>query len=261
MFRPVILIGQVLRPTSQVSFISSMHKIKLTFLSGPNTADSRLIYHIRKSDILLLLGIVVMLCWPWVIFGVLLARNGIPLSDRHGFADYVNKNPKNTNFFITQIGAFIHFIVASLFSTSILRYSQGWMAPKENISFFHLSLISAFRSHHFPWRLSDRKYLLTRKRWIRAALVLACLCAFTFITSGITTILSPLPIFLSEYLPNGTELDFSPNNTTCLEWLNTQAISLTNTCQWKVSVYAQNTVPLTTSIQLSEVQRSKLQHL
>jgi hypothetical protein len=143
----------------------------------------------------LLLGIIVMLCWPWVIFGVFwaLARAYL-LND--GFANYVNHNPRNINFFITQIGTIVNLIVGYLFSTSILRYSQGWMAPKEHISFFHLSLILAFRTHRFPWRLSDRKYLLTRKRWIRAALVLACIYAFTFIASGVTTILTPLPINL-----------------------------------------------------------------
>ena len=211
-------------------------------LSGPNTADSRLIYHIQKSDILLLLGIMVMLCWPWVIFGVLWAREGIPLND--GFAKYVNNHPRNTTFFITQIGAIINLIVGFLFSTSILRYSQGWMAHKDDISFFHLSLISAFRSHRFPWRLNDRKYILTRKRWIRAALVVACIYAFTLIAPGVTTSLTPLPIPQRSAL-HGTELDFSPNPnaTTCLEWLNTQAISMTNACQWKVSKCAQNTYP------------------
>ena len=242
MFCLVISIRQVLRPTSHVSFISSMHKIKLTFLLGPNTADSRLIYHIQKSDILLLLGIIVMLCWPWVLFGVLYARKTIALND--GFANYVKNNPRNTNFFITQIGAIINLIVGYLFSTSILRYSQGWMASKEHISFFHLSLILAFRSHRIPWGPSDRKYLLTRKRWIRAALVVACIYAFTLIPSGVTSILTPLPFTLQEYL-YGTELDFSPNpnDTTCLEWLNTQAMSMTNTCQWKVSICAQYTCP------------------
>jgi hypothetical protein len=243
---PTFSMGQVLRPTSPVSFISSMHKIKLTFFfSGPNTTDSRLIYHIQKSDILLLLGIIVMLCWPWVIFGVFCVRGGnggIPLT--HHFANYVNHNPRNITFFITLIGAIVNLIVGFLFSKSILRYSQGWMAPKENISFFHVSLILAFRTLRFPWGLNDRKYLLTRKRWMRAALVLACIYAFTFITPGVTTLLTPLPIVLEATL-QGTELDFSPNPnaTTCLEWLNTQAMSMTNTCQWKVSAYAQNTCP------------------
>jgi hypothetical protein len=108
-------------------------------------------------------------------------------------------------FFITQIGAIVNLIVGSLFSTSILRYSQGWMAPKEHISFFHVSLILAFRTHRFPWSLSDRKYLLSRKRWIRAALVLAFIYALTFITPGVTTLLTPLPI--PQWAPlNGTEL-------------------------------------------------------
>ena len=186
-----------------------------------------------------------MLFWPWVLFGVLYARKSISLND--GFANYVNHNPRNTNFFITQIGAIVNLIVGFLFSRSILRYSQGWMASKEHISFFHLSLILAFRSHRVPWGLSDRKYLLTRKRWIRAALVLACIYAFTLIASGVTSILTPLPLGQQESL-HGTELDFSPNPnnpnaTTCLEWLNTQAISMTNTCQWKVSACAQNTCP------------------
>jgi hypothetical protein len=184
-----------------------------------------------------------MLCWPWVLFGVLYARKTIALND--GFANYVKNNPRNTNFFITQIGAVINLIVGYLFSTSILRYSQGWMATKEHISFFHLSLILAFRTKRLPqWSLSDRKYLLTRKRWIRAALVLACIYAFTFITPGVTTILTPLSIYQRSAL-HGTELDFSPNPnaTACLEWLNTQAMSMTNTCQWKVSACAQNTYP------------------
>ena len=187
-----------------------------------------------------------MLCWPWIILGVFWARagdrDGIPLTE--GFANYVQKNPRNITFFITQIGAIVNLIVGSLFSASILRYSQGWMASKKNISFFHLSLMLAFRSHSFPWSLSDRKYLLTRKRWIRAAFVLACIYAFTFITPGVATILTPLPIVLRAPL-NGTELNFSPNpnDTTCLDWLDTQAKSMTNTCQWKVSACAQNTCP------------------
>jgi len=183
-----------------------------------------------------------MLFWPWVIFGVFCARGGILLTD--GFANYAQKNPSSITFLSTHIGAILNLIVGFLFSTSILRYSQGWMGPKNNISFFHLSLILAFRSHSFPWRLSDRKYLLTRKRWMRAALVLACIYAFTFITPGATTSLTPFPIPQRSTL-NGTELDFSPNPnaTTCLEWLNTQAISMTNTCQWKVSACAQNTCP------------------
>ena len=181
-----------------------------------------------------------MLCWPWVLFGVLIARD-IPLN--YGFAKYVTRHSRTTNFFITQIGTIVNLIVGFLFSKSILRYTQGWMASKEHISFFHLSLISAFRTHRLPrWTLSDRKYLLTRKRWLRAALVLACLYAFTFITPGVTTILTPLPF--PQRLPlNGTELDFSPNDSTCLEWLKTQATSTTDTCQWKVSACAQNTCP------------------
>ena len=188
------------------------------------------------------------------------SQGAVPLNP--GFANYVNHNPRNIDFFITQIGTIVNLIVGLLFSRSILRYSQGWMAPKENISFFHLSLILAFRTHRFPWSLSDRKYLLTRKRWIRAALVLACIYAFTCIASGVTTTLTPLPILLNKSL-HGTELDFSPNPnaTTCLEWLNNQAISMTNTCQWKVSARAQETCPLTTSIRVSAVQKFNLQHL
>ena len=185
-----------------------------------------------------------MLSWPWVIFGVFYPNKAILLNE--GFANYVNHNPRNINFFVTQIGTIVNLFVGYLFSRSILRYSQGWMALKENISLFHLSLILALRTRRFPWRLSDRKYLLTRKRWILAALVLACIYAFTLIASGATTILTPLPIKLRESL-HGTELDFSPNPnaTTCLEWLNTQAISMTNTCQWKVSACAQdNTSPI-----------------
>ena len=184
-----------------------------------------------------------MLCWPWVIFGVFYCSKAILLNE--GFANYVNHNPRNITFFITQIGTIVNLIVGFLFSTSILRYSQGWMAPKENISFFHVSLILAFRTHRFPWGLSDRKYLLTRKRWIRAALVLACIYAFTFITPGVMTILAPLPIDQEAPLHVGTELNFSPNPNaaTCLEWLNIQAMTMTNTCQWKVSACAQNTYP------------------
>jgi len=195
------------------------------------------------TDILLLLAIIVMLCWPWVLFGVLYARGTIQLND--GFATYYKKHPRTSNFFITQIGSIVNLIVGFLFSTSVLRYCQGWMAPKEHISFFHLSLILAFRNHSVPrWSMSDRKYILTRKRWIRAALVLACIYAFTFIASGVTTILTPLPFLQSSAL-QGTELDFSPNPnaTTCLEWLSTQAISRTDPCQWKVSACAQNTCP------------------
>ncbi|KDR76157.1 hypothetical protein GALMADRAFT_225838 [Galerina marginata CBS 339.88] len=192
-----------------------------------------LAYHVGMIDFLLLFIIFIMLCWPWAFFGVLLAHGNIQLSGH--FADIVKNNPRNINFCITLIAVISNLIMGSLFSTSILRHSQTWMAPRDKVSFYHLSLISAFRNRHFPWGWEELKYMLARKRWTRPALVLLCISCFTFITSGVTTILTPFPIELQAPL-NGTELNFSPNaSSACLDWLNAQTMPMpiTNTCQWK----------------------------
>ncbi|KDR77667.1 hypothetical protein GALMADRAFT_209945 [Galerina marginata CBS 339.88] len=222
--------------TGHTAFLSS-HSSRsgsMSEIPDPDTEEdttSKLTHRVRKSDIPLLLGILIMLCWPWVLSGVLLIRGGIPLTGR--FADLVKKNPKDTTFFATQIGTIVNLIVTFLFSTAILRYSQGWMARKDNISLFHVSLITAFRSHSFPWGPKDGKYLLAQWRWIRVVLVVACIFTFTFIPSAVSTLLNPVPITQFANI-TGTELDFSPTASDCLEWLNTKTTSLTtNTCQWE----------------------------
>ncbi|KDR68394.1 hypothetical protein GALMADRAFT_231359 [Galerina marginata CBS 339.88] len=184
---------------------------------------------IRWGDILLLAGITIMLVWPWIFFGVLWAKNGIPLNNR--FARVVTDNPRTTNYFVTIIAIVINAIIGILFSKAVLRFAQEWMVPKPSVTIFHVSLISAFMNRKFlmPHGLRDT-YLLERKRWLRVVLVVVCVLTFTNVTSGVTSLITPFPFNRMASL-RGSELNFSSTATECLDWLNAHPIP--NDCNWE----------------------------
>ena len=196
-----------------------------------SSATSRLIYRVRRTDILLLLGALTMLCWPWVLFVVIFTRNGIPLNTH--VTNLVQENYQTTNFVITQIATVVKYVIGFFFSTAVLRFAQQWMAHKPSITNFHLSLISAFMDKELPSGIiKHRRYMFARKRWIRVVLAAICLLAFSNIPSGVTSLISPIQFDRTAGLI-GNELDFAIEDPTCLEWFNRNMIK--DSCQWKVS--------------------------
>ncbi|KAF8812671.1 hypothetical protein BYT27DRAFT_7132308 [Phlegmacium glaucopus] len=169
-----------------------------------------------------------MLLWPWIFFSQ--ARDGIQMPDN--LAIYVHAHPHITNFFITFISTLINMIVAYLFSTAVIRFAQEWIT-KNHLNLFGLTLISGFSSQKIPWGPKDISYVCKKKsRTLRATLIILCWAAFTFGTSGITSLLEPDPFDKKSQL-NGTELDFSTNDTACLNYLRSNPNDIGGSlCTW-----------------------------
>ncbi|KAF8812669.1 hypothetical protein BYT27DRAFT_7132302 [Phlegmacium glaucopus] len=183
---------------------------------------------IRASDIFWLVSITVMLLWPWIFFSQ--ARDGIQMPD--SLAILVIAHPHTTSFFVTFISTLINMILAYLFSKAVIRFSQEWITKKD-LNLFGLSLISGFSSHKIPWGPKDISYVFSkRSRILRATLIISCWAAFTFGISGFTSLLGPVP-FERPFKVQGTELDLSTNDTTCLNYLRSNPNNISSpVCGW-----------------------------
>ncbi|KAF9526285.1 hypothetical protein CPB83DRAFT_908542 [Crepidotus variabilis] len=157
---------------------------------------------------------------------------GIEMNPRAAKA--VTDHPQATSYFVTLVGNIISLLVNFLFSTAIIRFAQEWVAKreygKEQITVFHVSLLSAFRNRNWPWKVTELQHLVVQQRWLPVALVGACIAAFAFVPSGMTSLLNPVPFNRTIEL-KGSELDFSSNAPDCLQWFETNPIS--NQCDWK----------------------------
>jgi len=182
----------------------------------------------RIYDSLLLFGILVMLAWPLLYFGVVFGRKGIQMNNH--LAKVVRKHPQSTAFFVTFIGNIVCLIVDVFFSFAVIRLAQEWIT-KNDFTGYHVSLLSGFKNQTWPWSLEDLKEVFVRNRWLPAVLLGVCIGAFTFIPSSVTSLLTPIPFNRTAAL-EGTEVNFSSTATDCLEWLNGRFIS--NNCDWRV---------------------------
>ena len=184
----------------------------------------------------LLVGILVMLSWPWIFFATIWKCDGIQMEDY--LANFVKRHPQRTSFFITFLGSIVSFIVSIIFSTAVLRFSQEWAMNNDHVTVFDVSLISAFRNHNWPWGIKDHKYLLVRNRWLPVVLAGTCIAAFTLVPSGTTSLITPVPFNRTWQTPIETELDLSSNVTDCIDWFT--ANPLPQVCDWMVSRISQN---------------------
>jgi len=184
----------------------------------------------------LLVGILVMLSWPWLFLATIWKRGGIRMDD--DVAEFVRRHPQRTSFFITFLGSVVSFIVSIIFSTAVLRLSQEWATNNDHVTVFNVSLISAFRNQNWPWAIKDHKYLLVRNRWLPVGLAGACIAAFTLVPSGTTSLITPVP-FNRTFTLTETELDFSSNVTDCINWFAENPLPQ-DSCEWRVSRISQN---------------------
>ena len=204
-------------------------------------------FRARADNLYLLVGILVMLSWPWIFLAAMWKCDGIQMEDH--LADFVKRHPQRTSFFITFLGSIVSFIVSIIFSTAVLRFSQEWATNNDHVTVFDVSLISAFRNLNWPWRIKDHKYLLVRNRWVPVVLAGACIAAFTLIPSGTTSLITPVP-FNRTRPQIGTELDFSSNVSDCIDWFAANPLPQ-DYCDWRVSKISQN-VCLTNHTYISE---------
>jgi hypothetical protein len=181
------------------------------------------------DDTLLLAGIVFMLVWPWIFWGVVWSQNGIQMN-RH-VAKVIMDNPQGTTFFKTLLGNIAAVIINILFSSTIIRFSQEWVARKE-LTFFDVSMLSALRYQRWPWGMKVLYGPFVRTRWLLMVLIVGCIAAFGFVPSSVTSLITPVPFSRRADL-QGTELDFSSIDTDCLDWF--AAINIPNNCDWEVS--------------------------
>jgi len=189
-------------------------------------------------DIWLLVGISIMLIWPWILFGVVWVKKGIQMNNRD--AEFVKEYPHITAFLFTLIANIISIIVTTLFSSAIIRFAQEWVYGQSTRA-FHLTLLSGIRHQTWPWMgWQDVKSLSAETTWRFASLVVVCILTFVVSTSSTTSLITPAPFNRTTIL-TGTELNFSSNDTDCLAWFNAHPRS--NNCDWQVSqLHTHNTM-------------------
>jgi hypothetical protein len=187
---------------------------------------SRAVYHL--SYIAPLIVTVIMLSWPWIVFGVVWGRDGIAGGPR--FSKLVRENPQTVTFLVTHIGTLFAAISALLFSTAVIRFSQKWIVGRNEVDIFHIAFFTTLRHQRFPWTYEDLATLV--RRWHLVLTVLSCIFAFNFVPSGISALLGPIPFNKTASL-TGTELDFSSSVPDCVAWLRIPRIN--GNCTWFVS--------------------------
>ena len=191
-------------------------------------------FRARADNAYLLVGILVMLLWPWIFLAAIWKQDGIQMWNH--LAKFVKRHPQRTSFFITFLGSIVSFIVSILFSTAVFRFSQEWATNNDHVTVFDVSLISAFRNLNWPWRIKDHKYLLVRNRWLPVVLAGACIAGFTLVPSGTTSLITPVSFNRTSPLKE-TEFDFSSNVTDCIDWFTANSQDY---CDWGVSKISQN---------------------
>jgi hypothetical protein len=178
---------------------------------------------------LLLAGIVFMLVWPWIFWGVVWSHDGIQMNEH--IAEVVMDNPQGTTFFITLLGNIASMIVSTVFSSAVIRFSQE-LVERKGVTVFDVSMLSAFRYQRWPWGMKELNRPFVRTRWLRMVLIVGCIAAFGFIPSSVTSLITPV-LFNRMADLKGTELDFSSIDTDCLDWF--MANPIPNNCDWQVS--------------------------
>jgi Na+/H+-dicarboxylate symporter len=194
--------------------------------------EARAISRPSIRNILSFIGIVVMLVWPWIFFGVVWAKGGLQMNNN--LAKVVKNHPQVTTYFITFICSIITLIIGELFSTAIIRFAQELVTYRKPTRPFHLTVLLAFRHQTWPWGKSvkDAKYLMTKDRWWPAVSVIICALIFPHLISSTTALLTPTSFNRTAIL-TGTELDISSTDAECLSWFRN---ALNNPdCGWQVS--------------------------
>ena len=147
-----------------------------------------------------------MLTWPWILVAIAQSRGGLVASP--GIAAFVKANPQSVTFLATLTGTLFSVIATALFSSAIVRFSQSWIARRQKIDIYHISMLMTIRYKLFPWGSNDVPMVC---KWYLIAVVAACILSSYLISSRLSTLLTPAK---TESL-SGTELDFTSNSPIC----------------------------------------------
>ena len=176
-------------------------------------------------DLLFMSGILVILFWPWLFFGVVWAKSGIEIT--HNVTALIRQNPHTTTYFITFISSLNTIIINFLYSVAVVRFSQEWVTRARTPRPLHIRTLLALR--HQRWRADGKG---AKNGWGFAVLVFVCFAMFPNLTSSISTLITPVP-FNRALILTGSELDFSLTAPDCVDWFKLRPRN--DTCDWKAS--------------------------
>jgi hypothetical protein len=172
----------------------------------------------------------VMTVWPWIFFAVVKGKGGIEI---HGHAaESIYNHPRDTTFVITALASVLTFFIDYLFARGVTSLAQKWVVHKD-LDIFRISFFTSLKSHEFLWHREDWRELLRPGRLLLAPTVVLFIFTFTFVTSGLTSLLTPIPFTKTSSL-TGTELDFTSTDPGCISWF--EASIIPDTCDWIVSL-------------------------
>ena len=199
--------------------------------SQPNEPKAHPSFGYYHTSYVILITITInMLVWPWLLFAFAWSRSGLVASP--SITTFVLANTQNISFLATLSGTIFAVISGVLFSTAIVRFSQKWIARRQEMDVFYISFFMTLKYQFFPWGIGDVPTI--GNKWFLVMIVAACIFAFQFIPSGISALLTPTRFNKTEMLI-GTELDFTSSAPDCISWLN--AIQeIQEQCEWHVRI-------------------------
>jgi MFS family permease len=171
---------------------------------------------------LLLVFTIATTLWPWIFLSVVLMSKGIEM-EHHTQAQ---KHPQESAFFVASIAGVVYIMTVCQFQTAV-----AILARKESI----FPNVNGIDHRIFFIALKARSYstfLFDQRRYGLVFIAIMFAVPFTFVTSGITALLLPIR-FTRAASVVATELDFTSNQTDCINWFNNNTIS--SNCGWKVS--------------------------
>ncbi|KAJ2926290.1 hypothetical protein H1R20_g10801, partial [Candolleomyces eurysporus] len=199
-------------------------------LTKPPTRSQRF-----ASDILLLVAILFMILWPWVFFGVVKAKHGIQMNDQ--LSEKVPRYPHQVGAIVTLIGTINRLIATLLFGKAVVRLGQELIAKNSaknsepEVTIFGVSALLAFRHMTMVWGARQwRQLVKERGRLVVVLLLLLSLGALALIPSGTASLITPAEFKKTSEL-EGTELDFTSDESRCRAWLDENKVE--NKCDWK----------------------------
>ena len=143
-----------------------------------------------------------------------------------------NDHPQDVSFLATSLSNVLSFVVGYLFSAAISRLAQKYVVHKDP-HIAHVSFFTHLKNRTFP------KSLLDQGRFRPVLAVVLYMIVFNFVTSGISSLLTPVPFNRRAQL-QANELDFGATDPACVEWFNSNTIPHSG-CNWKVSLTSKST--------------------
>ena len=152
--------------------------------------------------------------WPWICLGYVWHQDGVLAPPR--VASWATTYPRSVTYVATLIGTVFSALTAWFFSKAIVRFSQKWLARRQEVDIFHVSFLVTLRYKFFPWGFKELSEY--RHRWHLLIVVAACILAFGVIPPGISALVSPNSYNKIVHL-TGSELNFASSDPACSAWL------------------------------------------